>query len=165
MITQELLRKIFHYDPETGVFKRIGRLKCNGQVTPCDFVGTATSTHGYFQYTVKNKTYDVHRLIFMYAEGEWPPEDVDHINGNRQDNRWVNLRLVSRRDNLRNSGKEVTSESGHRGVGRFQKGWRVWIGDEHKAGFKTKKEAIAYRLSREIALGYTDGHMRREGWK
>jgi hypothetical protein len=89
MIDFELIRKLFDYDPDTGVFKRVGRLKCNGEIIACDFIGNTKSTHGYLQYTVKNKTYDVHRLIFLYMDGEFPDCDIDHIDGNRVNNKWT----------------------------------------------------------------------------
>lgn len=166
MLTQELITKLFHYDKETGIFKRIGRLKSNGEITPCDFVGKATSTHGYLQYTVKNKTYDVHRLIFLYVTGKFPENDIDHIDGNRINNKWDNLREVTRAINLRNVGKRGENSSGVTGVGFHKQSgkWRVFIGSHFKCGFSTIEEAIEYRKSKEIELGYSEDHFKREVW-
>lgn len=166
MIDQKLLHQIFNYDPDTGVFKRIGRILPNGKIRECDFVGSAKSTHGYLQYTVKNKTYDVHRLIMLYVNGEFPNCDVDHINGDRVDNRWCNLRLVSRSENLKNVGKKHEAKSGIPGVGfnkRTNK-WRVWIQSDFYDGFQTKDEAAAFRKSEEIKRGFSEDHMVREVW-
>lgn len=52
--------------------------------------------------TIDRKQYSLHRLAWFYANGEWPPAEVDHINGNRSDNRLVNLRLASRSINMQN---------------------------------------------------------------
>jgi hypothetical protein len=167
MINQELLKSLFDYCPITGVFKRIGRLTKNGGITVCNFVGTAKSTHGYFQYTIKDKTYDVHRLIFLFVTGEFPDQDVDHINGDRTDNRWSNLRAVTRSENLRNVGRKNENESGTTGVG-FNKNtnkWRVWIQSDFYDGFLTKQDAINFRKAEEIRRSFSPEHFQREVWK
>lgn len=166
MIDQDLILKLFSYDPETGVFKRIGRLKSNGLISKCDFVGVATSSHGYLQYTVKDKTYDVHRLIFMYINGEFPNCDVDHIDGNRRNNRLTNLRLVSRSENLKNVGIKTIPKSGHTGVGWNHKTnkWRVWIQNDHYDGFKSLEEAISFRKTEEASRNFSKDHFKRKVW-
>lgn len=163
-ITQELLQKLFLYDDSTGILKRIGRLKSNGEIVDCDFVTNSTSVHGYYQYTIKDYTFDVHRLIWLWNTGYWPTTDIDHLNGNRQDNRWENLREVSREINLRNTGRKTESKTGHVGVYKHGKKWRISIGSEHKAGFSTFEEAVAYRIQREKDLGYSEDHFQREVW-
>jgi len=164
---QTLLKTLFNYDPYTGIFKRINRLKCNGELSPCDFVGKAKSTYGYLQYTIKGKTYDVHRLIFMYMDGSFAETDIDHIDGDRLNNKWNNLRKVSRETNLRNVGKRKTSHKGVTGVGlqKSSKKWKVWIGKKYqKCGFNTFEEALHHRKTMEKELGYTEGHFVREVW-
>lgn len=166
-LNQELIHKLFHYDPETGIMKRIGRLKKGGKIIPCDFVGTAKSTHGYLQYTIKDKTYDVHRLIMLYVNGEFPEKglDVDHVDGDRLNNAWNNLRLVSRSDNLKNVGQRP-STSGITGVGfnNKTKKWRVWIQEDFYDGFTTSEEASEFRRLEEIKRGFSSTHGRRNIW-
>jgi len=165
MIDQELIQKLFEYNPWTGEFKRIGRLTRGGKIKPCDFLGSAKSIHGYFQYTIKNKTYDVHRLIFLYVEGHFPDFDVDHINGDRQDNRWENLRKVGRKENLKNSSRKKKPKSGIHGVGRQQRGgWRVWVGNNDYSGFQTVEDAEKFRLEKLCELGYSESHLKRSPW-
>lgn len=167
MIDYELIRKLFHYDEQTGVFKRIGRLKSNGEISKCDFVGKATSTHGYLQYTVKDKTYDVHRLIFLYVYGKFPDCDIDHIDGNRLNNKLSNLRAVSRTENLRNVGrKSRQSKSGHLGVGlnNTTGKYRVWISNLFFDGFLTLEDAISFRKAKELELGFSEHHFKRSCW-
>lgn len=152
MIDQNLIRNLFDYDPETGVFKRVGRMVRGGKIKPCNFVGKAESTHGYYQYTVKSKTYDVHRLIFMYVEGAFPSCDVDHIDGDRK-------------ENLKNSSRKSKPKSGVHGVGRQRRGgWRVWVGGSQYCGFASIEDAETFRLEKVESLGYSEGHLQREPW-
>jgi hypothetical protein len=76
MITQERLKDLLHYDPETGFFSRP-----NG--TPTSRVPTV---NGYVMIMIKGKRYYAHRLAFLYMIGRWPLYEVDHINRIRHDN-------------------------------------------------------------------------------
>lgn len=87
----EVKRDGFTYFPETGRF--VGK---RGRT-----VGH-TSPNGYIMVGAYGRPQYAHRLAVYIMAGEWPPEDVDHINGDRADNRWENLRLVSRSQNLMN---------------------------------------------------------------
>ena len=113
-LTQARLKELLHYDPETGVFTwRVPRGKVKaGDTTGCP------DTHGYLVVGVDRKLHRAHRLAFLYMTGGWPDAsaDVDHINGDRSDNRWVNLRLASRTQNNFNSGLRRNNSSGKRGV-------------------------------------------------
>lgn len=85
----------FTYDPETGlIFSEFGRR-----------VGTV-DTDGYirvaFKFSSKQVRFRAHHLAFLAMQGAWPSLDVDHINGNRQDNRWANLREADRTTNAEN---------------------------------------------------------------
>ena len=89
---QSYLQKTFEYDPETGIFKRIGR----------KYKSECASK--YRQVRIGKKKYYAHRLIWMYTTGEDPGElEIDHINRDTQDNRWCNLRLTTRGENQFNT--------------------------------------------------------------
>ena len=89
MITQERLKELLHYDPDTGVFTWArSRPGCRAGAV----VGTINAG-GYLQIGVAGKLNCGHRLSFLYMTGEIP-EVVDHINGVRTDNRWANLRAA-----------------------------------------------------------------------
>jgi hypothetical protein len=171
-ITQEYLKHFFHYDPDTGVFARIRRIKPHTQnkTADCYRIPTAKTLNGYLQVGICGKLKIVHRLIFVYMEGVEPEEDVDHINGDRSDNRWENLRKVSRRENLRNAGLRTDNNSGVIGV-CFSKSHNKWIANISSdskriniGNFDTKEEAIKAREEYEKLLNYHPNHGKRKGW-
>jgi hypothetical protein len=98
ILTAESVREWFAYDAETGIVtRRMRRGKnCAGSVV------TGTASHGYLRVVLNGRNYALHRVIFLMVTGEWPTADVDHIDGDRQNNRWSNLRDVSRRVNMEN---------------------------------------------------------------
>lgn len=112
---------MLHYDPVSGVFTALKseRNRVAGQV-----VGTITH-EGYLTTNINSKTYTLHRLAFLYMEGEFPALLVDHINGNPSDNRWENLRQVTCQQNLLNAKISKRNKSGHKGVW-FDKTLNVW---------------------------------------
>lgn len=58
----------------------------------------------------------MHRLAWFYVHGRWPTADIDHINGNRDDNRLCNLREATRQQNIQNSKRRSDNRSGIKGV-------------------------------------------------
>lgn len=103
-LTAEKLRALLIYDPETGVFIRIsnthkGRWK-SGRTA--GYVRTSGVKTGYVCIGIGQVEYLAHRLAFLFMTGEWPKQDVDHIDSDTGNNRWVNLRDVSRKVNMQN---------------------------------------------------------------
>jgi hypothetical protein len=99
-LTQAHLRHRLHYDPDTGVFTWLNPNKYRPE-----YKGRgAGSLHtlGYIHIYVDGKAYKAHRLAWFYVHGEWPLQDIDHMNGDRADNRIANLRDVSRSSNAEN---------------------------------------------------------------
>lgn len=97
-VRAEQLREVLSYEPETGRFYwRIRRKRVT--------VGAAAGTlhHlGYVHIHVLGHKYLAHRLAWLYVHGEWPSGQIDHINGDRADNRLVNLRVTTQRQNTQN---------------------------------------------------------------
>lgn len=121
-LTQDRLKELLHYDPETGHFTWLvarGRSSANSRA------GTPHS-HGYLHTQIDGSRRYNHQLAFLYMTGEAPPE-VDHINRDKSDNRWHNLRPASRRDNMGNVGRQSNNTSGHRGVTWYKRyaKWRA----------------------------------------
>jgi hypothetical protein len=98
-ITQAALKEKIHYDPETGIFRWLVN-RTNG-VKAGDLAATSRQ-NGYAVMCFANKTYKAHRLAWLYMTGEFPPEYIDHINCEKSDNRWSNLRMASNSENQRN---------------------------------------------------------------
>lgn len=129
MITAERLREILEYDPDTGHF--INRCVRGNQAK--GIVAGTKGVTGYIQIRIENVFYTGHRLAFLYMEGEWPSE-VDHINHIRHDNRWENLRIVTRQGNTRNRSKPSNNTSGMVGVTYYaeRSQYRAFIGVDYK---------------------------------
>ncbi len=124
MITQDRLRELLCYDQETGVFQW---LVSRGRARAGSIAGSADS-YGYLQTKIFGRIYLNHRLAWLYAHGEWPDEQIDHINGCRYDNRLANLRKVSASINQQNQRKaRLDNKSGFLGVGRIGKRWQARI--------------------------------------
>jgi hypothetical protein len=150
------LREYLRYDPETGVFTwRKARYGVR--------VGIAAGSQnkvGYVEIRVNRRLYLAHRLAWFYSYGEWPKQQIDHINGVRSDNRLSNLRDVPQGINLQNERKPRKSNPY---LGVSQKGTR-WVAQIHHAGvhrylglFSTPEDAHAayVEAKRKMHVGCT----------
>lgn len=163
MITQERLKEVFNYCPDTGIFTRL--TSKNSRAKAGDISGTKTPD-GYLVIRIDYKLFQAHRLAWLYVNGCTPPEDIDHINGFRDDNRIKNLRCVSRAENLRNQKTRKGNTSGVMGVywNKKRKVWSAQISIEGKntyiGSYPYKFNAICARKSEENNLGYHENHGR-----
>lgn len=115
---------------------------------------------------VNYKILRAHRVIMAMLTGDWPPHEVDHINGDKSDNRPENLRLVTRTENGRNARKPLHNTSGIIGVSwhKAAQKWRASIKvnsvNKHLGVYRTKSEAIAARKRAESEYGFHGNHGR-----
>ncbi len=146
--SRQCLINLISYDELTG--KLTWKVKPNGRVELGSEVGHRRKD-GYLSTKIKRKNYLVHRLIWRIAYGEDPECDIDHINGDRSDNRLKNLRLATRQQNLRNSANLKNNTTGYKGVffhsqsGKFRA--RIIISGKriHLGSFDSKHEAAIIR--------------------
>ena len=151
-LTAEYLRSILHYDPDTGIFTwkvRTARSVKVGDVAGC------SNGRDYLQISVQSRLYKAHRLAWLYMRGEWPTDQIDHINRIRTDNRSSNLREVTNNQNLQNKSKYSNNTSGHPGVCWCKQNskWRATIRHNNKrihlGYFDDIEDAIAARKAAE----------------
>lgn len=161
MITQAELKSLFNYSPETGIFTRItskyGRTK-KGDISGC------RNGNGYLIIQIKGNLYLSHRLAWLYVYGVWPSGDIDHINHVRHDNRWCNLREVTRKENCKNRAISKNNNTGVSGVSwsKRQNKWQVTTCVNrkriHLGYFLDKFEAICCRKSANNKYGFHKNH-------
>ena len=141
----EQLREILHYEAGTGVFT--WRVKLNRQMIVGSVAGH--KAHGYIIIGIKGELYRAHRLAWLYQTGRWPDGDIDHKNGNKEDNQWENPREATRSQNMQNVGIKKNNKSGFKGVykhtqvGRFVAQIRINGRKVHLGIFETAEEAGA----------------------
>lgn len=124
MITQERVKELLSYDPETGVFHwrvRRGNRKSGGKAG-------ALHRLGYIYIFVDGKLRSASTLAWLYVYGEFV-QRLDHKNNCKSDNRIVNLRKATRSQNCANKRPRPDNESGYRGVyrGRTPGTWQAQI--------------------------------------
>lgn len=114
-LTTKILRERLFYSPSLGIFRWVKR--CN-QVKFLD-IPHSLDDCGYIRFTVLGKKYRAHRLAWFYMTGKWPRREIDHKNGVRSDNRWINLREADRSLNMQNRrGPNLTNGTGFLGVSK-----------------------------------------------
>lgn len=139
--TQERLKEVLHYDPETGAWT--WRITRSNQIKPGDAAGYVHQ--GYRRIQFGGHGYKASRLAHFYMKGEWPIALIDHINGDGTDDRWSNLRNATYSEN--NVNKHGYGESGAKGVRKcgkkFQAQIRLAGRTIHLGLFATPDEAAA----------------------
>ena len=112
-LTQERLKELLVYDPETGLFT--WKVSPAASVKIGDTAGSLNSPR-YCQIRIEGYAYLAHRLVWLYVHGNFPSAQIDHINGGKNDNRLANLRLATGRQNQANIGVGPRNSSGFKGV-------------------------------------------------
>jgi hypothetical protein len=116
-VTIEQVREYFDYDPETGVLK----WKCRSDQSKdwnSRWAGkiAGADSHGYRAISIGRQRYRVHRIIWLLMTGEWPKHHIDHIDMDRSNNRWANLREADWAENNANRRGHRDSRTGVKGV-------------------------------------------------
>ena len=130
MLTQKQLKERFFYDPDTGIFTH--KLKSSSRAIGS--IAGRINHDGYHQLSVNKKLYQASRCAWLYVYGSFPLHQVDHINRNKSDNRIVNLRELTPKENRQNTGISKANKSGFIGVvwNRSAKKWQAQISINQK---------------------------------
>jgi len=148
-LTHERLLQLVRYNAESGEFERLTKAR-----KPKD--GGIGHVNVYRYFHVDGKRYAAHRLAWLYVYGEWPSSELDHVNGDKLDNRIENLRLATRAEN--NANTKCRSKVGLKGVVKVRNRYRAGITIDrqfHYIGlFATAEEAhAAYLVRAQMAFG------------
>lgn len=150
-LTQENLKEFLRYEPETGLFYRLTGKRA-GEVA-------GHTHHGYIKITVApfGGIY-AHRLAWLYVTGAMPTAEVDHIDRDRANNAWSNLRLATRSQNQANTSLRRNNTSGYKGVRILADCFRAKITIQgriiHLGDFDTLEEAVAaYGAAARVGFG------------
>ncbi|WP_454863317.1 HNH endonuclease [Pseudomonas hormoni] len=122
-MTADELRLLVSYDPETGALFRKTDLAANAKAGAQI---TCVNSDGYIQAVIRKKFFYGHRLAWMLFYGSPPEGRIDHINGNRSDNRISNLRIASAGQNVHNTRLRKDNSSGVKGVS-WHAVYRKWV--------------------------------------
>lgn len=178
---QSTLFQCFSYDPVTGklwwrerppnTFNGTAERSAEHQakVFNARFAGkeafTSLARNGYLRGTINSEFFYAHRVIYKMLHGT-DPDDIDHDNGNRADNREKNLIDKSRSGNMRNRRLSRNNTSGHHGVS-YSKTHKLWTASIYEGGqkvhlgwFKEKADAVATRKAAEQQRNYHVNHGR-----
>jgi hypothetical protein len=157
-LTADGLRERLHYAKDTGVWTRLR----GGKGARIGDVAGHTNVSGYREISVAGRVYKEHRLAYLYMTGEWPKHQIDHINGDPSDNRWLNLREATASKNQANS---WGANGQWKGAERVRGKWRARIKvngkDRHLGMFDTRANAALAHAT--AACGYSVSLRSRSG--
>ena len=175
----EQLNKLLKYNPKTGVitfkkrsldmFKKGERQKNAQSIWNSKHAGQEAGvkrSDGYLEFSIFNTNYLAHRIAFAMHNGYWA-DFIDHINGNRRDNRASNLRDASKSENSRNVGISTRNTSGAVGV-YWNKNNNKWIAQirtnkvMYLGSYDNFDDAVLAREAANKKYGYHENHGKRE---
>ena len=166
MLTQDYLKSILDFDPSSGIFYwKVKRPNIN-----IGDLANNIGKNGYVRISIKNKKYYAHRLAWLYVYGEFPTNQIDHINRIRTDNRIQNLRDVKQSENVQNASIRKNKTVKSRGVALCKKtnkyrarirlnGKEIYLGyfsTEEKAYAAYRHAAFTYHSINPDAMNYGD---------
>ncbi len=163
-LTADDVRRLFNYVTETG--KLIRAVRTSNRIRVGDEAGQKNTT-GHLQCRVHGRLYLVHRLIWMFVHGKFPEGEIDHIDGNKENNRLCNLRDVSHTENMQNIKKAFAgSKTGllgaypHKATGKFAAAIRMNGKQIHLGLFETSADAHAeYLRAKRTKLTERSAHL------
>ena len=160
-LTQSRLKELFKYNPETGLFTWVKETKLRAKRGN---IAGYVETTGYIRIWIDEKIHHAHRLAWLYMYGKFPKEQIDHINHERSDNRIINIREVTIRENGKNQSMSPRNTSGVVGV-HWHKARKRWLarikvdGKSYELGAFTEfSDAVNARKNAEVLYGFHENH-------
>lgn len=154
-LTAARLRELVNYNPDTGLMT--WKISRNQKALAGTEVGHQEAK-GYRSACIDGKDFKVHRLAWLYVYGQWPKNQIDHLNQIKDDNRIVNLRDVTNSQNQLNIKIKSNNTSGLRGV-HFDSRAKTWRAQISRNGvrqtlgsFDTKEKAATARATAEVTI-------------
>jgi hypothetical protein len=149
------LKRLLHYDPQTGAWTWLARSGPGSHVRPGDVAGTVNKA-GYLRIRVMSVFYMGHRLAWFYMTGEWPAAEVDHRDCDPSNIRWDNLREATSSQNGANKRVYANNALGIKGVTARRGRYRAVIKKDgrviHIGMFDTIEQAAAAYADRAKAM-------------
>jgi hypothetical protein len=167
MMTPVELRQLVDYDPDLGTLTwkpRDGNACFNSKLAGKP--AFAQPSDGYLIGRLGGKNYKSHRVAWAIFHGTWPDGQIDHINGDRSDNRIANLRCVANAVNSKNQKKRSTNKSGEPCVNWFARDQKWWVKitadghQKHIGYFDTIRDAVSARNAAWKEHGFHENHGR-----
>lgn len=164
------LEKLIEYNPETGIFTRLGFSKDNERMKK--LIGKPTgnqSCNGYISVSIDSKRYLAHALAWYMYYGYYPDFHIDHYDGDKSNNAISNLRPSSPSENQKNRGKNKNNSSGSNGVYAQPNGrWRARVRVNGKmvniGTYINYQDACKARQDYDRLNGFSINHGVRESW-
>ena len=157
----EKISEYLSYDSRSGL---VTWIKDKGRAKSGDIAGTIFGSEGYLRLKIFGKNYLVHRIAWLLNYGEFPNEQIDHINHISSDNRLSNLRAVDMVENSKNKSKYKNNTSGVSGV-HWNKRSNMWAsvisvsGKQVHLGYHVEfSEAVNARKNAEVLYGFHDNN-------
>lgn len=148
-LTQERLKELLDYDPDTGIF--VWKTRPSQNVKAGDIAGCKHS-FGYVIICIRGTLYLAHRLAWLYVYGKWPENKIDHIDHDPGNTRIANLRDVTHSINMQNTYQASKNNLNHLlGVSPNRKGFKARIYHDGKS-----KCLGTYQTALEAHLAYID---------
>lgn len=178
--TVDELRQLLSYDEEAGHFywkprpaemfpdtgkggRAANARRWNGRNAGKRCFNTPSS-EGYLRGQIHGQSIGTHRVVWAFHHDRWPEGEIDHLNGDRADNRIGNIRDTNHLENMRNRTLSSNNKSGVNGVtwDECRKGWKATIKlggrTKHLGLWKDKAEAVKARRDADIAHGFSSRH-------
>lgn len=161
-LTPQLIKQVLNYDASTGHLIWTSGLHSK-RMLPGSRAGSLVKKSGYRQISFLGNTYPEHRFIWFMQTGEWP-EQVDHIDQDRSNNKWSNLRAVTKAENARNRSRNPHSKVGEVGIWYNMSTFKyvAEITFDGKKVFQKSydniEDAVRERKAKALELGFHDNH-------